>query len=272
MRWVSDTGSHLKNRVLKTLEGALRLEHRFAVDNSPWSNETCEWMMREVVRALKAILQEERRDIREWVDVVPKVQWALNTAYRERYVSTPYHVMFGRAPLTSFSTLASSTGEDWKVDVLDKEASRWRLAKVVEAQQRLHKVVEERVKKNRERQRQAANRGQLMNFALRNYVMGARVRPPGSTPELVSTWTSPWRIVTADKVHVYGVQNILTVEVKHVHLVSLLFYADKDLEMTVTLMEVFQHAFKQGEFEMAGIVDISEAEKGQSFDIKVDWV
>ena len=53
---VSDTGSHFKNRVMKTLEGALRVEHRFAVDNSPWSNGTCKRMMREVVRALKAIL------------------------------------------------------------------------------------------------------------------------------------------------------------------------------------------------------------------------
>ena len=110
--WVSGTTSYFNNRVMKTLEGALRVEHsRFAVANSPWSNGTCERMMREVVRALKAILQE-RRDIREWVDVVPAVQWALNTDYRERYASTPYHVMFGRAPLTSFSILASSTGEE----------------------------------------------------------------------------------------------------------------------------------------------------------------
>ena len=72
--WMSDTASHFKNREMKTLEGALRVEHRFAVANSPWSNGPYEQMMREVVRALKAILQEGRRDIREWVDVVPAVQ------------------------------------------------------------------------------------------------------------------------------------------------------------------------------------------------------
>ena len=99
--------------------------------------------MREVVRALKAILQEERRDIREWVDVVSAVQWALNTAYRETYANTPYLVMFGRAPLTSFSTLDSSTGEDWKVDAIDEEeALRTKMANVLEASQRLHKVVD----------------------------------------------------------------------------------------------------------------------------------
>ena len=43
------------------------MEHRFAVTNLPLSNGTCEQMMREVMRALKAVSQEERRDTREWV-------------------------------------------------------------------------------------------------------------------------------------------------------------------------------------------------------------
>ena len=149
---MSDTGSHFKNRLMKTLKEALRVEHRFAVSNSPWSNGTFERVMREMVRALKTILQEERRHIREWVDVVPAVQWTLNTAYRERYATTPYHVMFGWAPLTSFSALASSTGEDWKVDALDEEALRTKVPNVVKTQQGLHKVVKGRVKKNREKQ------------------------------------------------------------------------------------------------------------------------
>ena len=100
--------------------------------------------MREVVRVLKVIAKEERRDIREWVDAVRVVQWALNTAYRERYASTPYHVIFRRGPLISFSILASSTREDWKVDALDEEALRRKVANAVEAQRRLHKAVEER--------------------------------------------------------------------------------------------------------------------------------
>ena len=100
----------------------------------------------------------------------------------------------------------------------------------------------------------------------------ARVRRPGSTPKLVSTWTGPWQTVTADMVHVYGVQNIVKGEVKDEHVVNLQFYAVKDLVMTAAVKEVFQHAFTHGEFEMAGIVDISEAEDGQGFDVEVDWV
>ena len=48
---MSDIALHFKNRVIKTLEGALRVEHRFAVASSPRSNSTCERMMREVMRA-----------------------------------------------------------------------------------------------------------------------------------------------------------------------------------------------------------------------------
>ena len=163
------------------------------------------------------------------------------------------HVMFGRASLTSFLTLTPSTGEDWKVDALDEEALRRKVANVVEAQQRLHRVVEEPVKEYRDKPRQAASRGQLPNFAVGDYVMVARVRRPDLTPKLVSTWTGLGRIVTVDKVHVYGVQNIVTGEVEDVHVVRLRFYTDKDLEMTAAFKEMFQHAVTQGEFEMAGM-------------------
>ena len=38
--WVRNTASHFKNHVMKTLEGALWVEHRFVVAISPWSNST----------------------------------------------------------------------------------------------------------------------------------------------------------------------------------------------------------------------------------------
>ena len=65
--WVSDTTSHLKNHVMRALKKALKLDRKVVVPNSPWSNGICERMMREVVRTLKAMLQEERRDVRDWV-------------------------------------------------------------------------------------------------------------------------------------------------------------------------------------------------------------
>ena len=270
--FVSDTASHFKNHMMAELEKALGVERKFAVANSPWSNGTCERMMREVVRTLKALIQEERRSTRDLVDLVPAVQWALNTAYRQRYGSTPYHVMFGRAPRTTLSTLASSTDQEWRVDVLDGKALRRHVAGVVAAQAELHKQVLDKVQASRERQRASASRGVLPNFSVGEYVLVARVRRSGTTPKLLMTWTGPWRVVSAEQQHVYGVQNIVSGEVRDVHVARLRFYADAALAITAEVKEVFQHAFTQGEFEMAAIVDMSPAEDGPGFDVEVEWV
>ena len=86
------------------------------------------------------------------------------------------------------------------------------------------------------------------------------------------TWTGPWRVVSTEQQHVYGVQNIVSGEVRAVHVARLRFYADAALAITAELKEVFQHAFTQGEFEMAAIVDMSPAEDGPGFDVEVEWV
>ena len=77
--WVSDTATHFKNRVITQLSDALKVDHRFAVAYTPWSNGTCEPMVREVVRALKSMLSEPRKQVAEWVDVLPAARWALIT-------------------------------------------------------------------------------------------------------------------------------------------------------------------------------------------------
>ncbi|CAN0065761.1 unnamed protein product [Sphacelaria rigidula] len=202
--WVSDTASHFKNRVMRALEKALKMDRRFAVANSPWSNGTCERMMREIVRTLKAILQEERRDVREWMSLVPAVAVCVKHC-------------FPRA----FSTLSSSTGGEWSVDVLDEDALRRQVTSIVEAQQELHKKVAQRVDKNRDLQRRVASKGKLTNFVVGDYVLAARVRCSGPTPKVVSTWTGPWRIVMAEQQHVYEAQNIVNGEVQDVHVARL---------------------------------------------------
>ncbi|CAM9720741.1 unnamed protein product, partial [Sphacelaria rigidula] len=48
------------------LPQALRVDHQFAVAYSPWSNGTCERVVKEVVRALRSILLEQRKAVSEW--------------------------------------------------------------------------------------------------------------------------------------------------------------------------------------------------------------
>ena len=88
-------------------------------------------MVKEVVRFLRSIFLEQRRAVSEWVEALPAVQWALNTAFRPQYGST-YHVMFGRAPRTSFSVLANSSAGEWNCDVLDDDQIKRALKGVLE--------------------------------------------------------------------------------------------------------------------------------------------
>ena len=242
--WVSDTASHFKNRVIAQLSDALQVKQHFAVAYTPWSNGACERMVKEVIRALRSILSEQRRPVSDWVNVLPAAQWALNTSFRERYRSTPYCVMFGRAPRTAFSALVSATDGEWKIDVMNAEAVRNKVRNVVEEQVRFCKQVQEAVEVSRETKRKLAQ-GQavLPKFAVGDFVLYARVRRQGVTPKLLSTWTGPWRVVGADHAHVYSVQNIVSGAVHSAHVARLRFYADSQLEITAELKDVFQHSY-----------------------------
>ena len=99
--WVNDTASQTESHMMAAFERSLGVGRRFSVANSSWSNGTYERMMREVVRTLTAMIQEERWNTQGWAALVPAVQWSLKTAFRERYGSRPHHVMFGRAPRTA---------------------------------------------------------------------------------------------------------------------------------------------------------------------------
>ena len=138
-------------------------------------------MMHEVVRTLKAMIYEERRTAQDWVELVPAVQWALNTAFCERDGSTLYLVIFGRAPRVASSTLASSTGQDWQADVLEEKALRAKVQSVVAAQSQLQKEFFDKMQANRGKQRVAASRGSLPTFFVGDYVLVARARQSGST-------------------------------------------------------------------------------------------
>ena len=129
--WVSVTATHFKNRVIAQLSDALKVDHRCAVAYTPWSNGTCERMVRGVVRALKSILSEQRKQVAEWFDVLPAAQWALNTSFRERYRNTPYYMMLGRAPRTSFSALTTLTGGEWNVQAMDADSLRAKVRQVL---------------------------------------------------------------------------------------------------------------------------------------------
>ena len=67
-----------------------------------------------------------------------------------------------------------------------------------------------------------------------------------------------------------GDVNIVSGSVHTAHVARLRFYADSQLNVTADVKNVFQHAFNQGQFEMAGVVPVAEADR--SLIVLVDWV
>lgn len=76
-----------------------------------------------------------------WAHVVTAVQWASNTAYRAPYGSTPFKVMYGRVPRSTFSTFASPSGGEWRIDLLDEEKLRQRVNQLLATPEQLHERV-----------------------------------------------------------------------------------------------------------------------------------
>ena len=159
------------------------------------------------------------------------MQFALNSAYRERMGATPFQLMTGRVPRTAFSVFAGDGPDGWCVkkeefspEMIQKSVAGW-----VTVQEELRTEVLERVRAARDRKRVAANAGSMPNFEVGDYMLVARVRKLGSAPKLVTTWTGPWRVVSSGSPHVYNVQDIVTGHTKEVRVVRMRAYADSSL-------------------------------------------
>ena len=71
--------------------------------------------------------------------------------------------------------------------------------------------------------------------------------------------------------NLFEIQNIVSGRVHTAHVARLRFYADSQLNVTADVKNVFQHAFNQGQCQMAGIVRVAEADD-RSLIVLVDWV
>ena len=94
-------------------------------------------------------------------------------------------------------------------------------------QENFHVQVQRRVAAERARRREESSSGlELPNFEVVGHVLYARVRRPGATPEMMATWTGPWRVIVAHHPHVFEIQNIVSGRVQTAYVARLRFYAD----------------------------------------------
>ena len=96
---------------MQMVSSQLGVAHHFGVANVSWSHGTVERMNREVVKTFRAVLSERLRPPSEWPLALGAVQWALNSACRERMRTTPLQRMTERPPATAMSVLAGGDSD-----------------------------------------------------------------------------------------------------------------------------------------------------------------
>ena len=104
--WVSDRGSHSKNKVMQLLAEEYKVEHHFVTAYSPWANGTVERVMREVRRAAEALLAEFGLGPQDWPHVISIIQAVMNSSPLKRLgknkdgvYRSPLEVMTGLKPV-----------------------------------------------------------------------------------------------------------------------------------------------------------------------------
>ncbi|CAM9711151.1 unnamed protein product [Ascophyllum nodosum] len=173
--FTSDGGTHFIGQVMLMVSSRLGVVGHFGVANVSWSHGTVERMNREVVKTFRAVLSKRCRPSREWPLALGAVQWALDSAYRERMGTTPFQMMTGRPPATPMSVLAGEDGGAWTVEELDVSCEQMQscVAGWVQEQEDLRRDVVKRVREQGERVREVSGRGYLPVFEVGDYVLVA---------------------------------------------------------------------------------------------------
>jgi transposase InsO family protein len=104
--WISDRGSHFKNEVVRRVQKDLKAKHHFTTANCPWSNGTIESACKQVIRAFRAVLSEQKMYADEWPEVVSMIQSVLNNSLSTRLNKrTPMQVFTGHAEATPLALM-----------------------------------------------------------------------------------------------------------------------------------------------------------------------
>ncbi|POM68501.1 Chromodomain containing hypothetical protein putative [Phytophthora palmivora] len=211
--WVSDQGTHFKNKVIEGLQHALGAHHHFTTARCPWANGTVEVVNREVLRCCRALLSEWRLQSGEWPRVIKIVQMVLN--------HSPCSAIDGVAPVTAMTGLKAMNPTD-PLAVPDPI----QVATLDEIQRRKH---------------HNGKKGTTMaQFDVGDFVLYADVWQHARA-KLRVKWCGPAQVTAATSNWIFEIENLITGERREVHASRLKFYADSSLEVTEDLLRHVAH-------------------------------
>ncbi|POM64802.1 Chromodomain containing hypothetical protein putative [Phytophthora palmivora] len=211
--WVSDQGTHFKNKVLEGLQHALGAHRHFTTARCTWTNGTVEVVNREVLRCCRALLSEWRLQSGEWPRVIKNFQMVLN--------HSPCSAIDGVAPVTAMTGLKVMDPTD-PLAVPDPI----QVATLDDFQRRKH--------------HNGIKGTTMAQFDMGDFVLYADVWQYARA-KLRVKWCGPAQVTAAASNGIFEIENLISGERREVHAGRLKFYTDSSLEVTEDLLRHVAH-------------------------------
>jgi transposase InsO family protein len=292
-RWpdyfVSDQGSHFKNKLLRTLAQVVDASHRFTPTYHPCANGTVEIVNKSLRRLLTQLLLDNQLGPHDWPYVLPAVQSFLNdipgvNGFSPKQVFMglplfdPTYVILAPAAVTRRIQRMQVREALLRDHVVALRGSLIEMHRTMTARNvaRLERNARHRdnamLRLSRNKHidstlfgRYQARQGSgdddydkkyfydSVNFHEGDFVLVAV--PEGERHKqhkLMARWKGPFRITRAVSDHVYEVEHLLNRKKQEVHWSRLKFYCDDELEELVKLREVVRRE-DQADSQVDGI-------------------
>lgn len=149
-QWVSDQGSHFKNKVIEALQKHWGAAHHFTTAYTPWANGTVEVVNIEIKKVLRTLRTEMKKSVNESPDLLRLVQYILN--------QTPVASLGNLAPVEVFAMLETTpalraligaAGEEY-IELPDAVQVRTLYEDLCQTMRQMHKKVDEAKNKGQE--------------------------------------------------------------------------------------------------------------------------
>lgn len=272
-QWVSDRGTHFKNKLIGMLQSSLRSSHHFTLAFCPWSNGTVEVVCRELLKATHALLSEFQLNQRSWPSVLPIVQSVLNNSLLTRLGGRCARTAFMGFPQeTPLLCIKSTTRGIATVASLDELKARQicEAESLVRSLREMHQDVKLKASKRREAAVASHNRKtgvRPVNFTTGDFVLrGLLQRERGRKPAL--RWKEPYRVSDCRSEYIFQIEDLLSGKKSLAHGRRLKFFRNQDFDVSE---EVLDHLAYQ-ENELLVIEQIEDIRRrGGEIELLVTW-
>jgi hypothetical protein len=237
LTWVSDQGSHFKNKVIKELRQLTRGQHHFTLPYTPWSNGTVEVVCRELLRCLKVLRLEFKLPFTAWPSLLPMVQSGLNNTILPRLGNRSSTEVFLGLPTSYPLTTVVRQGAEKSLVLHMSELGARHLMQIVQLQtavENMHEQVHALATKDRNARvalHNARTGVRPANFAVGDYVLrGVLTRERGRKTDVC--WKGPYVLLQAQSEYLFEVCHLLNGDKQVVHGTGLKFF--RNASWTVT--------------------------------------